>query len=54
MNYEINNLKIIVKDEVIDNIKKSYWSNLKYYVKIHLYGNTLKCTRSSGSGVEHG
>ena len=30
MNYEINNLKIIVKDEVIDNIKKSYWSNLKY------------------------
>lgn len=23
-------------------------------VKIHLYGNTLKCTRSSGSGVEHG
>lgn len=22
MNYEINNLKIIVKDEVIDNIKK--------------------------------
>lgn len=30
MNYEINNLKIIVKDEVIDNIKKTYWSNLKY------------------------
>ena len=30
MNYEINNLKIIVKNEVIDNIKKFYWSNLKY------------------------
>ena len=26
----------------------------RHYVKIHLYGNTLKCTRSSGSGVEHG
>lgn len=30
MNYKINNLKIIIKEQVVDDIRKYYWLNIKY------------------------
>lgn len=30
MNYKISNLKIIIKEQVVDDIRKYYWLNIKY------------------------
>ena len=30
MNYDINNLKIIVNDKILDNIRRYYCSNINY------------------------
>ncbi len=38
MNYDINNLKIIVNDKILDDIRRCYCSNIKYETGGILFG----------------